>query len=116
MDLKVLTEAGMDVETALERMMGNEVLLKRLVERFLEDENLQKLEGAFAAGDREAALGASHTLKGICGNLSFIVLFELFSRQVTLLREEKWEQAKDLMPEIAEAYKRLIEALQRGIE
>ena len=115
MDRKILTEAGMDVETALERMMGNEALLKRLAERFLEDENMKKLEDAFAAGDRKAALEASHTLKGICGNLSFLVLFELFSQQVTLLREEKWEQAKGLMPEISAAYERLAEALRKGM-
>ena len=38
-----LADAGMDVADALERLMGSEALLERLLKKFLEDENYQKL-------------------------------------------------------------------------
>ena len=81
-----LQEAGVDVDDALERMMGSEALLERLLGKFLEDENYQKLCAALDEKRQEDAVAASHTLKGVCGNLSMPALFSLFTRQVEALR------------------------------
>ena len=59
-----LQEAGVDVDDALERMMGSEALLERLLGKFLEDENYQKLCTALDEKRQEDAVAASHTLKG----------------------------------------------------
>lgn len=78
--------AGIDVESALGRFMGNEMLLERFMKKFLEDSNFENLRKALAAKDLDAAISASHTLKGLCGNLSMTVLFDLFTKQVAVLR------------------------------
>ena len=83
-----LTAAGIDVDGALERFMNNEALLERFLRKFPADPNYETLTAAFAAGDWEEALTASHTLKGMCGNLSLTALFSLLSRQVELLQKE----------------------------
>ena len=114
MDSRILMDAGIDAESALNRMMGSEALLER--RRFLEDGNFSALSAAIEAGDREGALTASHTLKGMCGNLSMDRLYSLFSGQVDLMRAGDWEEAVNLMPRIREAYDEAVSAVKRCLE
>ena len=116
MDSRILMDAGIDAESALNRMMGSEALLERLFRRFLEDGNFSALSAAIEAGDREGALTASHTLKGMCGNLSMERLYSLFSGQVDLMRAGDWEEAVNLMPRIREAYDEAVSAVKRCLE
>ena len=60
-----LIKAGVDVNSVLERFMGNEALLERFLKKFPQDENYQKLCSAMEARDLDAAITASHTLKGV---------------------------------------------------
>ncbi len=106
-----LTDAGIDVDGALSRVMGNEGLFLRILAKLKKDENFQGLKKAFLEGDREAAFGCAHTLKGICGNVSADRLFELFSEQVRLMRADRWSEAEELMSEIDPLYERLLSAL-----
>ena len=106
-----LTAADIDVDGALERFMNNEALLERFLRKFPADPNYEKLTAAFAAGDREEALTASHTLKGVCGNLSLTMLFSLLSRQVDLWAED-WDGAAALLAEIGPARKAVLEAIE----
>lgn len=107
-----LKAAGMDVEGALERFMGSDALLERFLKKFLEDTNFETLVQALDARDLETATRSSHTLKGMCANLSFSRLYKLFTRQVQLLREEDSEKAADMMPEISQAYALLVDAIK----
>ena len=107
-----LEEAGVDVAQALERMMGSEALLMRLLKKFLDDANYAKLQDAVARSDAEAALAASHTLKGVCGNLSMAALFDLLTRQVAAFRAGDWEGAVALLAEITPAYARVTGAIR----
>lgn len=116
MDSRILMDVGIDAESALNRMMGSEALLERLFRRFLEDGNFSALSAAIEAGDREGALTASHTLKGMCGNLSMDRLYSLFSGQVDLMRAGDWEEAVNLMPRIREAYDEAVSAVKRCLE
>lgn len=107
-----LSAGGIDVQEALDRLMGNEKLLQRLLEKLLSDENFEGLKAAFAAGDQEKAFACSHTLKGVFGNLSAKALFTLFSRQVELLRAGSLQEARELMQEAEPLYQRLLEAIR----
>ena len=106
-----LAAAGIDVDEALERMMGSEALLERLLGKFPADENYGKLCRALDQGDREAAVAASHALKGVCGNLSMTTLFSCFARQVEVLRQGDLEEAQRLMEQIAPAYEAACRAI-----
>lgn len=112
MDYEKLLDAGIDASEAIEkRFLGNEELYRKMLVRFPDDKNFELLESAVSQNDRKAALAASHTLKGTCGNFSMNVLFSLFSEQVRLFREEKWEDACGMMPEITEKYLKVIDAI-----
>lgn len=99
-----LTDAGIDISEALGRFMGNENMLERFLDKFLKDPNYEKLVAALEADDPEAALAASHTLKGVCGNLSMTKLFDLLTEQVKKFRSGDFCGAKEMMPEITRAY------------
>ena len=109
--VKQLTDGGIDVDEALGRFMGNEGLLERFLKKFADDENYEKLKAAVKDDDAEAMLTASHTLKGVCGNLSMTELFTLFDRQVKELRAGNTEGAKALMNEIDDVYTKVMSAV-----
>ena len=75
---------------------------------------LRQGEKAQAAGDREGAVTASHSLKGVCGNLSMTELFDLLTRQVGLLRAEDWAGAMALMPGVDRAYEETCRAIREA--
>lgn len=108
-----LTGAGIDVDGALERLMGSETLLERFLIKFLSDPNFEKLEHAVAAEDPEGAVHAAHTLKGVCGNLSMHILYDLLTRQVDAFRGGDWAAAVGLMDAVRPAYVELVEAIRR---
>ena len=66
---------GANYEDACARLMGEE-MLSRFALKFLDDESMDKLEAAMAAGDAEGAFMAAHTLKGVSQNLGFDNLYE----------------------------------------
>ena len=102
----------MDVEDALARFLGSEAMLERFWGKFLEDQNYARLEEAVRDQDWTAALAASHTLKGMCGNLSLRRLFLLFTRQVAAFRSGDYEAAAAQMDEIAGAYEAAVSAIR----
>lgn len=108
---ETLTAAGIDVDNALERFMGKDDFLERMLKKFAADVNYQRLVEAVERQDAEAALQASHTMKGMCGNLSIMELSDLFTCQVELFREEKPADAFAMMPEISRLYEKVKEAI-----
>ena len=112
--VRQLEAAGINVSQALERVMGNEVLLERLLTKFLDDPQYQTLCTALKDGDEACARAASHALKGMCGNLSMTELFQLFTVQVEALRSHDLVVACGMMEEITPAYKRVAAAIREN--
>ncbi len=116
MNYKELEEAGIDIASLTERLMGNKALIKRFMGRFVENEDYSALVQAIKASDWKSACAAAHTLKGMCGNLSMVGLFDLFSQQVALLRAGENEKACALMIGIAEKYENTISHISRWLD
>ncbi len=112
---QILESSGINVEEFFGRVMGNEPLMLKLLRIFLKDETYKALKAAVENGDREKALEASHSLKGMTGNISAVRLFDLFSQQVALMREDKWDLAFAMMPEISNEYEYLTSAISGNI-
>lgn len=107
-----LENAGIDVSGALERLKGKDELFLRLLKKFLDDPNFEKLETAIGSGKYEEAAAAAHTLKGTCGNLSMTELFRLFTLQLEAFRAGDVKKAVEFMPEITARYHRMVEAIR----
>jgi len=108
-----LVAMGVDVDALIERLMGKEELVPVFMKMFVEDKNFLSLGEAIADGSNENAFIASHTLKGMCANLSLTVLYRLFSEQVEFFRSGQWEGAVAMMPEITAEYTRVADGLKQ---
>lgn len=105
---KSLIDAQIDVDEAMERLVGNYGLLERFLKRFPTDDNFNKLEKYLDEGNCEAAFRACHTIKGVCANLSMNKLKDIISQQVEFLRVGQLQQAQDIMPQVNEMYKKMV--------
>lgn len=112
---ETLTGGGIDVDGMLERCMGSEAIMGKLLKKFPADATYARLEQAFASGDAAAALEASHTLKGVCGNLSITALHEMLDRQVHALRGGDVKGAQAMMADITPAYTAAVQAIEQSL-
>ncbi|RGY95642.1 Hpt domain-containing protein [Clostridium sp. AM58-1XD] len=97
-----------DGAVVLERFMGNKNLLIKFLKKFLADNNFQALSEALEADDYEKALVASHTLKGVSGNLGLAPLFQYSSEIVTAIREERLKDIAPAFEQLRVQYEKII--------
>ncbi len=109
MDKKELELAGIDVESLLKRLMQNEAILPVFVKKFLENTTYDELKQAIEAGDMEEATAKSHSLKGMCVNLSLVELGQLFQKQLEYFRAGEFENAIAMTDTIDKVYANAIE-------
>lgn len=107
-----LIAAGINVDEVLERFMNNAGLLTRMLKKFCDDGTYAQLTEAVQQKDADAVLKASHTLKGVSGNLSLSKLHDLTTKQVELIRANDADSAFAMMPEITEAYDKAVNVIR----
>ncbi len=111
-DYEKLIKAGVDMDSLLQRLMGNASLARVFIKKFTEDKTFEKLQAAFEQQDLHQAEMASHTLKGMCGNLSLTELYGAFSEQTNLLRSGDHRKAEAMMDSLTVKYRHSLEMMQ----
>lgn len=101
---------GANYDDACARLMGDE-MLARFALKFLDDESMDKLEAAMAAGDAESAFMAAHTLKGVSQNLGFNNLYEPALRGADAV-----DGAREGMHALQQQYAATMSALREAAE
>ena len=84
MNLKILTDYGIDWERGVARCMGDADFYISMLKMFLEDDALIRAKTA----DGKELFEYLHKLKGVCGNLEMGELFSALCPLVELLRSE----------------------------
>lgn len=102
-----LQKAGVDTEGAVRRFSGNAGLYERFLRKFLSDATFAEVTDAFEKEDAEAALAATHTLKGVTANLGLTTLYDISSKMVSLIRDNKFGEAAGKYPELKAAYEEI---------
>jgi HPt (histidine-containing phosphotransfer) domain-containing protein len=110
---KQLQDGGIDTDEIMERMMGSEALMKKLLKKFLSDTNFSTLEKALSENDVEEAFRAAHTLKGVAGTLALTGMHSIAAEITELLRNDSILQAKNKFPELADAYDSVIKMIEK---
>lgn len=82
-----------DMESALNRVRGNKVLYRRMLDMLLAATEFQTLEDNLAANDYVKAAETAHTIKGMTGNLSLPAIFESSTALMQQLRQGPPEEA-----------------------
>ncbi len=106
------TSFGGDFDEVLARLR-REQIVQKFAYKFLDDKSFLQFETSMENKDYEEALRAVHTLKGICQNLSFSRLYESSSLVTNALKENDYNKAIGLMPQLSEDYYRIIHSVKK---
>lgn len=101
-----------DYVEAKNRLM-NDRLVEKFALKFLSDPSMQQLRDAVVAGDNATAFRAVHTLKGVAANLAFTELRMAASELTEQMRNCDKPADADLLMKVEEAYKLVIDTLQK---
>lgn len=82
------------------KRLPRETMVIKFIFRFLDDKSYDQLMTAVENSDYKSAFMASHTIKGLCQNLSFTKLYESSHIITEALRNENPDKA--LITELAE--------------
>ncbi|MBS1825938.1 MAG: response regulator [Acidobacteria bacterium] len=104
-----------DSEGLLDRLMGNEVLARRVVSRFLSDvpQQLAALSAALDQADPQAARLAAHTIKGAAANVGGEDMRELASRMEQSNASGDLTAALGMLPSLEHRFEHLKPELER---
>ncbi len=106
---------GVDVDEALDRVMGDEDLYVMMLGMFLSSvaENPITPED-FNAGDLDGLIKRVHTLKGVTGNLGLTPLFNGYTESLGLLRAGDGKAAKEVYSRLLPVQAAVIDCIQRN--
>lgn len=107
----ILQSAGFDTDDAMNRFLGNEALYRQCLLKFYQSNHYDTLLEAIAKKDCREAFLTSHTLKGVCGNLSQQSLYSLFSKQTEYFRNQAFDDGVLMIPQISEEFTNVHHAL-----
>jgi HPt (histidine-containing phosphotransfer) domain-containing protein len=106
---------GLQLDAALQRLGGDNALLRKLLRRFCETQAdcEQQIESALAAGDREAAVRVAHSLKGLAGNIGARTLAFTAAELEARLRHERDEDARLTLQKLSVELQMLISQISQ---
>ena len=107
-----LAAYGIDYADALDRLDGNADFYKQLAIKYLDNDQYEALVAALEAGDFDAGYKASHTLKGVAGNLSFAELYKAATAVCNAISEGENDAAEQLLPDVTKAQNEVISGLE----
>lgn len=102
---------GGDYEDVMGRLRS-EKLVQKFVLKFLDDGSYDLLCTSLEGGSYEEAFRASHTIKGMCQNLSFTKLQGSSSLLTEELRTGYTPQVDGLAAQVMEDYKQVTDAIR----
>jgi HPt (histidine-containing phosphotransfer) domain-containing protein len=114
--IRQLKQIGVDVDSALCRLGGKELIYLSICKKFVLDSNFQLFKDTIKAGDREKAGIYLHTLKGVAANLGFTRLEMLCKALYTDLRNEDSQLFQHNINSLTGEYQRIISVLKSGAE
>lgn len=101
-----------DYEDVLSRLRS-ERLVQKFVLKFLNDKSYDLLCASLENGDYAEAFRASHTIKGVCQNLSFTKLYQSSHELTEALRSGWSEEAAALTERVKADYGQVTEVISR---
>ena len=92
--------------------LPTERMVQKFVLKFLNDGSYDLLVRSMEAEDYAEAFRAAHTIKGVCQNLGFTVLYQSSSQLSEALRNGFTPEAPARAEQVAVDYKQTVEAIR----
>lgn len=109
----VLTEAGINVDTALKRFWDDEEMYFEFLNSFVEDTLMSRLKQAVQNGSVDDAFEAAHALKGLCANLSIDSMSKMIVPMVEILRGRSMEGIPEDFKGLSQTYENVCAAITK---
>lgn len=103
---------GGDFDAVLGRLRS-EPMITKFIFKFLDDASFSMLCKAMADQNTEEAFRAAHTLKGVCQNLSFALLYHSAELITEALRLGDYEKAAGLLETVSGDYEKTVNAIKK---
>lgn len=108
MNLDILETAGINTSELMQTLMGNEEILKVVLDKFLADKNFGELERLFSLGDSDMDYESielyAHTLKGASATLEMSYLQSCLQTLVDDVRTGKYDRLKEAFIAVSSEY------------
>lgn len=114
--IEELKGLGVNVDEALDRVMGDQDLYVMMLGMFLssvEENGIRKED--FDAADLEGLAERIHTLKGLTGNLGLTPLFDGYAESLGQLRAGEGQAAKAVYEKLLPAQSAIIDCIKRHL-
>lgn len=105
--LKLMKENGIDVERTIARLANNEALFIKFFKKFFEETSLDELRKNIEDKQYEEAANSTHTFKGVTGNLGILAMYELLSKMLSDMRNEKYDELESDFETLDKEFNRL---------
>lgn len=106
-----LSEIGIDTDSVITRLGGNEQLYLSICHKFLQDKNYQLFQDAISSQNMNAAIIYLHTLKGVAVNLGFLRLQFFCSILYEKIRAGEHLLSEETLNSFTEEYNRITKIL-----
>lgn len=99
-DIKLPVIAGLNLDSALQRLGGNHALLLKLIQRFADNQRgtIINIRQALMRDDLSEAILATHTIKGLAGNIGASQIQSLAAELETALRNDQTDSLTVILP------------------
>lgn len=115
MNLDILETAGINTSELMQTLMGNEEILKVVLDKFLADKNFGELERLFSLEDSDIDYESielyAHTLKGASATLEMTSLHRCLQTLVDNIRTEKYDGLRDDFMAVSSEYYSMRDAI-----
>jgi len=111
--LDELRTLGVNVDEGTERLMGNTSLYERMLVKFLGMMKKTPVTPDFDCNDYADVIELAHAVKGSAGNLSITPIYEAYAEVVSLLREGKPVQAKEVLENVIPVQEEILNCIEK---
>ena len=102
-----LTDNGVNYAGLVKRFMNMDKMAEKFLLKFLTDKSMVMYKEAVDANDAQALFTATHTLKGVCGNLCMDCILDIIAPAVEEYRAGNTDGAADVYAKVKAEYDKI---------
>ena len=104
---------GVDYNALVKRFMNMDKMAEKFLLKFLTDETMASYAAAVEANDTDGLFKATHTLKGVCGNLCINCILDIITPEVEVYRSGSCEGAKETYDKVKVEYDKVCAIIKK---
>lgn len=110
---KELTDNGVDYAALVKRFMNMDKMAEKFLLKFPADNTMKMYKEALDANDVQALFNATHTLKGVCGNLCIDCILDIVTPAVEVYRAGSMDGAAETYEKIKAEYDKVCAVISK---